>query len=251
MTALAAVTVGAALAAAGAPGPAVAASAACPWVGSSAPIPQRVSEVLAKMSVTQKVDLVTGAPGSSYVGFIPAIGSLCIPAVNLEDGPAGVGDGLTGVTQLPAPVDVAATWDTSAEQTYGQVIGGEQAAKGSAVDLGPTINIVRDPRWGRAFESVSEDPYLAGTMGAADIRGVQSTGTMAQVKHLAVYNQETNRNTPSDNAIVSTQAEQEIYLPAFGHAVQQGAASSVMCSYSTVNGSYACQNPYLLTTVLR
>jgi beta-glucosidase len=236
---------------AAAPAPAGAASAACPWVGSSAPIPQRVSEVLAKMSVTQKVDLVTGASGSSYVGFIPAIGSLCIPAVNLQDGPAGVGDGLTGVTQLPAPVDAAATWDTSAEQTYGQVIGAEQAAKGTTVDLGPTINIVRDPRWGRAFESIGEDPYLAGTMGAADIRGVQSAGTMAQVKHFAVYNQETNRNTPSDNAIVSTQAEQEIYLPAFGDAVSNGAAASVMCSYSTVNGTYACQNPYLLTTVLR
>ena len=74
---------------------------------------------------------------------------------------------------------------------------------------------------------------------------------MAQVKHFAVYNQETNRNTPSDNAVVSTEAEQEIYLPAFQDAVQQGAASSVMCSYSTVNGTYACQNPYLLTTVLR
>ncbi len=239
------------LATAGIPGPALAASTACPWVGSSAPIPQRVSEVLGKMSVTQKVDLVTGASGSSYVGFTPAIGSLCIPALNLEDGPAGVGDGMTGVTQLPAPVDVAATWDTVAEQTYGQVIGSEQAAKGSSVDLGPTINIVRDPRWGRAFESIGEDPYLNGTLGAADIRGVQATGTMAQVKHFAVYNQETNRNTPSDNAVVSTQAEQEIYLPAFADAVQQGAASSVMCSYSTVNGTYACQNPYLLSTVLR
>jgi beta-glucosidase len=171
--------------------------------------------------------------------------------MNLEDGPAGVGDGMSNVTQLPAPVDVAATWDTSAEQEYGQVIGAEQAAKGTTVDLGPTINIVRDPRWGRAFESVSEDPYLAGQMSAADIRGVQSTGTMAQVKHYAVYNQETNRNTPSDNAIVSTQAEQEIYLPAFQAAVQQGAASSVMCSYSTINGTYACQNPYTLSTVLR
>ncbi len=133
--------------------------------------------------------------------------------MNLEDGPAGVGDGMTNVTQLPAPVDVAATWDTSAEQLYGQVIGAEQAAKGTTIDLGPTINIVRDPRWGRAFESVGEDPYLNGTMGAADIRGVQSTGVMAQVKHFAVYNQETNRNTPSDNAVVSTRAEQEIYLP--------------------------------------
>jgi beta-glucosidase len=228
-----------------------AASAACPWVGSSAPISQRVSQVLAKMSATQKVDLLTGSGGSSYVGFIPAIGSLCIPAINLEDGPAGVGDGMTSVTQLPAPVDVAATWDTSAEKLYGQVIGSEQAAKGTTIDLGPTINIVRDPRWGRAFESVGEDPYLNGTLGAADIQGVQSTGVMAQVKHFAVYNQETNRNTPADDAVVSTRAEQEIYLPAFQDAVQQGAASSVMCSYSTVNGTYACQNPYLLSTVLR
>jgi beta-glucosidase len=195
--------------------------------------------------------MVTGAGGSSYVGFIPAIGSLCIPAVNLEDGPAGVGDGMTGVTQLPAPVDVAATWDSAAEQLYGQVIGAEQAAKGTTIDLGPTINIVRDPRWGRAFESIGEDPYLNGQLGASYIRGVQSTGVMAQVKHFAVYNQETNRNTTSDNAVVSTKAMQEIYLPAFQTSVQQGAASSVMCSYSTVNGTYACQNPYLLNTVLR
>ncbi len=231
--------------------PASAASTACPWVGSSAPISQRVSQVMARMSTAQKVALLTGEGGSSYVGFIPAIGSLCIPALNLEDGPAGVGDGMTNVTQLPAPVDVAATWDTSAEQLYGQVIGSEQGAKGTTIDLGPTINIVRDPRWGRAFESVGEDPYLNGTMGAADIRGVQSTGVMAQVKHFAVYNQETNRNTPSDDAVVSTRAEQEIYLPAFQDATQQGAASSVMCSYSTINGTYACQNPFLLSTVLR
>jgi beta-glucosidase len=229
---------------------AAAASTTCPWVDSTAPISTRVSELMAQMSLTQKVDMMTGA-GGSYVGNIPAISSLCIPAMNLEDGPAGVGDGMSNVTQLPAPVDVAATWDTSAEQEYGQVIGAEQAAKGSTVDLGPTINIVRDPRWGRAFESISEDPYLAGQMGAADIRGVQSAGTMAQVKHYAVYNQETNRNTANDNAVVSTQAEQEIYLPAFQAATQQGAASSVMCSYSWINGTAACQNPYTLSTVLR
>ena len=218
---------------------------------STAPIPQRVSQLLAKMTTAQKVSMATGAGGSSYVGFTPAIGSLCIPAMNLEDGPAGVADGMTGVTQLPAPVDVASTWDTAAEQTYGQVIGSEEGAKGTTVDLGPTINIDRDPRWGRAFESIGEDPYLNGQLGAADIRGVQSTGVMAQVKHLAVYNQETNRNTPSDDAVISDRAMQEIYLPAFQDAVQQGAASSVMCSYSTVNGTYACQNPYLLNTTLR
>ena len=243
--------VAAPLAAASAVAPPAAAATSCPWVNSTAPIPTRVSELMAQMSLSQEIALMTGASGSSYVGNIPAISSLCIPAMNLEDGPAGVGDGMTNVTQLPAPVDVAATWDTAAEQEYGHVIGAEQAAKGSTVDLGPTINIVRDPRWGRAFESIGEDPYLAGQLAAADIRGVQSAGTMAQVKHYAVYNQETNRNTPSDNAVVSTEAEQEIYLPAFQAAVQQGAASSVMCSYSYINGTAACQNPYTLSTVLR
>ena len=243
--------VAAPLAAASAVAPHAAAATSCPWVNSTAPISTRVSELMAQMSLSQEIALMTGASGSSYVGNIPAISSLCIPAMNLEDGPAGVGDGMSNVTQLPAPVDVAATWDTAAEQEYGHVIGAEQAAKGSTVDLGPTINIVRDPRWGRAFESIGEDPYLAGQLAAADIRGVQSAGTMAQVKHYAVYNQETNRNSPSDNAVVSTEAEQEIYLPAFQAAVQQGAASSVMCSYSYINGTAACQNPYTLSTVLR
>ncbi len=235
----------------GAAAPPASAATSCPWVNSTAPIATRVSQLMAQMSLSQKVSMMTGVGGSSYVGNIPAIGSLCIPAINLEDGPAGVGDGMGNVTQLPAPVDVAASWDTSAEQEYGHVIGAEQAAKGTTVDLGPTINIVRDPRWGRAFESVSEDPYLTGQLGAANIRGVQSAGTMAQVKHFAVYNQETNRNTSSDNAVVSTQAEQEIYLPGFQAATQQGAASSVMCSYSWINGTAACQNPATLSTVLR
>src|SRR3984885_4894818 len=220
--ALALATTSASLLAVAAVQPAGAVSTACPWVGSSAPIPTRVSEVMSKITQAQEIDLVTGASGSSYVGFTPAIGSLCIPALNLEDGPAGVGDGMTNVTQLPAPVDAAATWDPSAEKLYGQVIGAEQAAKGTTIDLGPTTNIVRDPRWGRAFESIGGDPYLNGTLGAAEIQGVQSTGTMAQVKHFAVYNQETNRNTSADNAVVSTEAEQEIYLPAFQAVVQQG-----------------------------
>ncbi|MBY8881287.1 glycoside hydrolase family 3 C-terminal domain-containing protein [Actinacidiphila acidipaludis] len=251
LAALALIAGGSGLFAAGASPAAAATPAACPWVHSTAPIPQRVGQVLARMTTAQKVQLATGSGGSSYVGFTPAIGSLCIPAMNLEDGPAGVADGMGGVTQLPAPVALAATWDTAAEQQYGGLIGSEEAAKGTTVDLGPTINIDRDPRWGRAFESVGEDPYLNGRMGAANIRGVQSTGVMAQVKHLAVYNQETNRNTPSDNAVISGKALQEIYLPAFQDSVQQGAASSVMCSYSTVNGTYACQNPALMNGALR
>ena len=226
-----------------------AANAACPWVDSTAPVSQRVSQVLAQMTLDQKITLVHGA-GGSYVGNTPAIPALCIPALSLEDGPAGVGDGMNGVTQLPAPVAAAATWDPSAEQSYGAVIGAEDAGKGVNIDLGPTVNIVRDPRWGRAFESMSEDPYLAGQLGAAEIRGVQSQGVMAQVKHLGVYNQETNRNTPSDNAIIDPRTLQEIYLPQFQASVQQGAASSVMCSYSTINGTYACENPTTLNGAL-
>ncbi|SEO87234.1 beta-glucosidase [Actinacidiphila rubida] len=251
LAALVLVAGGSGLFAAGGSPAAAATPAACPWVHSTAPVPTRVGQVLAKMTTAQKVQLATGSGGSSYVGFTPAIGSLCIPAMNLEDGPAGVADGMGGVTQLPAPVALASTWDTAAEQQYGALIGSEEGAKGTTVDLGPTINIDRDPRWGRAFESVGEDPYLNGRMGAADIRGVQSTGVMAQVKHLAVYNQETNRNTPSDNAVVSGKALQEIYLPAFQDSVQQGAASSMMCSYSTINGTYACQNPTIMNSALR
>ena len=85
----------------------------------------------------------------------------------------------------------------------GATIGAEFAGKGVNVALGPTLNIVRDPRWGRNFETFSEDPYLTGQMAAADIRGIQSQGVMAQAKHAAVYNQETNRNSPADNATVA------------------------------------------------
>ncbi|SOD74575.1 beta-glucosidase [Jatrophihabitans sp. GAS493] len=228
-----------------------AAATRCPWVGSTAPVPTRVSQVVAAMSLGEKITLLHGQYGSSYAGLTPAIPDLCIPAMNFQDGPAGVGDGLTGVTQLPAPVAAAATWDPVAERQYGAVLGAEQAGKGTTITLAPTVNLVRDPRWGRAFESTGEDPYLAGRTGSALIQGIQSQGELAQVKHLAAYNQETNRNTAADNAVVSTRALQELYLPAFGTAVKSGAVASAMCSYSTVNGTPACQNNYLQNSVLR
>jgi beta-glucosidase len=221
-----------------------AAAASCPWVGSTAPVSQRVEEVMAAMSQTQELQLVYGASGS-YVGNVPAIAALCIPSINLQDGPQGVGDGLSGVTQLPAPVAAASSWDTSLEQQYGAVVGSEEAGKGANVNLGPTVNIVRDPRWGRAFESFGEDPYLAGQLAAAYVQGVQSQGIIDQVKHYAVYNNETNRNTSADDDVVQERAMQEIYMPAFQTAVDAG-ADSAMCAYSSPNGSPACQQDYLL-----
>ena len=225
--------------------------ASCPWLNQSLTVAQRVQMLLAKMTLADKINMVTGAGTSEpYVFYISAIPGLCIPAMGEEDGPVGVGDGLTGVTQLPSAVSLAATWDRALATQYGQVVGSEERGKGAMVNLGPTVNIDRDPRWGRSFEAYTEDPYLNAALTVSDIDGVQSQGEMSQVKHFALYNQETNRNTPADDVIISQRAEHEIYLPAFWAATKQAHASSVMCSYATINGQYACQNDYLLHQTL-
>jgi beta-glucosidase len=216
----------------------------CPWLDRSLPAGQRVSLLLPRMTLADKIGMVSGN------GSVAAIPRLCIPAMHLQDGPSGVGDGDTGVTQLPAAVSLAASWDRPLASEYGRVIGAEQRGKGNQVDLGPTVNIDRDPRWGRSFETYSEDPYLNAALSVPEIDGVQSQGVMSQVKHFAVYNQESDRNTTADDAIVSTRALHEIYLPAFWAAARQAKAASVMCSYSTINGDGACQDQYLLTDTL-
>ncbi len=227
----------------------------CRWVTSHAPIAKRVDQLMAVMTLDQKLQLLHGlspsAPPSSYAGYVTGIPSLCIPDLKLEDGPDGVGDGMTGVTQLPAPVTVAASWDTGLAALYGTVIGTEEAGKGATINLGPTVNIVRDPRWGRAFETYGEDPYLSGQIAAAYINGVQSTGTMAMLKHFAVYNQETYRVTIADDAEIDQRTMQEIYLPQFGTAVQLADPAAVLCAYPFINGISACQNAYTLKDVLR
>ena len=207
---------------------------------------------MGQMSQSQELSMVEGHGTSNpYVFFTPAISSLCIPAFGLEDGPAGVADGLTGVTQLAAPVALAATWDPSLAQQYGQVIGAEELGKGASANLGPTVNIDRDPRWGRSFEALSEDPFLNSALDVAEIDGMQSQDVMAQVKHFDAYNQETFRNTSADNVIVDNRALHEIYTPSFRAAVQQANAASVMCAYSMVNGAFSCNNSPLENNVLR
>jgi beta-glucosidase len=228
-----------------------AASASCPWVTSRAPVAQRVAQLMAQMSLADEISMVEGhGTGNPYVFYTPAIPALCIPAVGEEDGPAGVADGLTGVTQLPAGVALAATWDPSLADRYGRVIGAEEYGKGASVNLGPTVNIDRDPRWGRSFEALSEDPFLNASLDVPEIAGVQGQDVLSQVKHLAVYNQETYRNTPADNVIIDPRTEHEIYLPSFYAAVKSGDAS-VMCSYAVINGDFACNNANLETTILR
>ena len=214
---------------------------------------------MGRMTLSEKLELVHGTlasqhdfttSGPVYAGATAAIPSLCIPALHLQDGPAGVGDGFTHVTQLPSPVGLSATWDPRLARAYGAVIGAEQKGKGANIDLGPTVNIVRDPRWGRAFETYGEDPYLQGLIGAGYINGVQRQGVMAQVKHLAAYAEETGRDGPTSDSIVSQRALQEIYLPPFQAALGRAHVASLMCAYNQVNHQPACQSGYLLHQVL-
>ncbi|WP_419728802.1 glycoside hydrolase family 3 C-terminal domain-containing protein [Lichenicola sp.] len=230
----------------------------CPWLNPSLPVATRVDMLLAKMTVADEIALVQGngtsestPPAVPYVFFTAANTRLCIPGIGYEDGPAGVADYLTGVTQFPAGIAVAATFSKTDALLYGITLGAEQAAKGSGADLGPTVNIDRDPRWGRTFESLSEDPALTAGIGAAEIKGIQSERVMAQVKHFDAYNQETNRNTQADDDIVSERTLHEIYQPAFRAAINDAGSGSLMCAYSSVNGFYSCESRSLLTGVLR
>jgi beta-glucosidase len=219
----------------------------CPWINEpNVAVSTRVAQLMGAMTQQQKDNMLYGTSSTDYIGQILGQPSLCIPNVNLEDGPSGVGDGLGGVTQMPDGEASAATFDPQYEQAYGTAIGQEFAGKGVNVALGPTINMVRDPRWGRAYETFGEDPYLSGAMATADVQGIQSQGVMAVLKHAAAYNIE----QPAGTIIVSPRVLQEIYLPAFQTAIEKGGAAGVMCAYSNVNNLPSCQNPAILNTPL-
>lgn len=239
------------------PARAAASQASCPWLNQNLPVAQRVDELLSAMTLDQKVaemhafSTVSSGPYAGYEGFVPAQPSLCIPDLAEQDDSLGVGAGATGVTQLPAEVSLASAWDPSLAYQYGVVNGAEHWGKGIAFALGPGVNIQRDPRWGRNFEMFSEDPYLSSQLIVPDTEGLQSQHVLADVKHYVAYNQETYRNTPADNDILSTRALQEIYLPGFKAATMKAQAASVMCSYASLDGTFGCQNPYLDTQILR
>lgn len=230
----------------------------CPWLNPSLSIATRVNLLLSKMTIADEIALVQGngtsettPPAVPYVFYTEPNTKLCIPGIGYEDGPAGVADYLTDVTQLPAGVAIAATFSKSDAMQYGITLGAEQAAKGSGSDLGPTVNIMRDPRWGRNFESLSEDPALTAGIDVAEIQGMQTQRVMAQVKHFDAYNVEFNRNTQADDVIVNQRTLHEIYQPAFRAAIKDGGSATLMCAYSSVNGFYSCESHSLLTDVLR
>ncbi|MEY9873166.1 beta-glucosidase [Streptacidiphilus sp. MAP12-33] len=217
----------------------------CPWVGSTAPVAQRVQQVLTTMDQSEEASLLSGDGASTYIGQVPAIPNLCIPAINMEDGPSGVGDGNGGVTAFPDGENAAATWDPALIQQEGAAKGAEFAGKGANVSLGPTTNLVRDPRWGRTYETYGEDPYLAGQITSAEVEGLQSQGVMAMVKHVAAYDQEQYPNG-GNNETVSQQALEELYLAPFQNAIAKSAPAAMMCSYAVVDNAPSCASATML-----
>ncbi|HEY3629850.1 MAG TPA: glycoside hydrolase family 3 C-terminal domain-containing protein, partial [Jatrophihabitantaceae bacterium] len=222
-----------------------------PWLNTTQPIEQRVDELLAQLTVEEEATLLEGvnAPaGVHAVGYVAGVPRLGIPAQLMSDGPAGVRDG-TPATALPAPVSLAASFDPALAKQYGAVMGDEAARRGYETLYGPMINIVRVPEGGRNFETLGEDPALAGAIGTAEVQGIQSQRVAAQVKHYAANNQEDGRTTTSSD--VDERTLHEIYLPAFEDTVKNGRAWSLMCAYNKVNGTYACENYPLLHDILK
>ncbi|GCE23401.1 glycoside hydrolase family 3 C-terminal domain-containing protein [Dictyobacter kobayashii] len=214
----------------------------------------KVEDLLGKMTLEEKVSLLAGA---SMWNTIP-IERLGIPSLKVSDGPNGArGESNpiqrddAGVTSacFPAGISLAATWNPALIERIGQALGQEAKSKGARVLLAPTVNIHRSPLNGRNFECYSEDPYLSARMAVGYIKGVQSEDVGATVKHFVCNDSEFQRNSISSE--VGERALREIYLPPFKAAIQEAGSWLAMASYNKINGTYASENPYTLTDILK
>ena len=187
--------------AAGRGGTARGASPACPWMNTALSPQQRASELVAAMTIDQKLAMLSQSQPIwqhyGAAGYIPAQPSLCIPDLVLNDAGQGVGDQETGTTAFPAPIAQSSSWDPGLQYQFGQALGWEAWHKGINVQLAPGVEIDRVPLNGRNYEYMSEDPYLSARGGVAEIQGIQSNPVIATVKHFVANSQETNRMTDS------------------------------------------------------
>jgi len=214
-----------------------------------------IENTLQELTLEEKAALVSGT-NFMYTNPIPRLG---IPSLRMSDGPHGLrvqkegGDnGVAGsepATAFPTAVTTASGWNPENLRRMGSAIARECRSYGVHVLLGPGVNIKRNPLCGRNFEYFSEDPLLAGTMGAAEVDGLQSGGVGVSVKHFALNNSENYRFM--GNSIASEKTMRELYLKPFEYIVKKAKPASLMCAYNQINGVYCSENKWLLTEVLR
>src|SRR5580692_6364122 len=238
-----------------------------PWFNASLSPDQRAEMVLKEMTPDEKIGLVHGmgmpgwprdvqepepALGNGGAGFVLGVPRLGIPIIKIRDAAYGVrssGENGRYSTALPAAVGAASSWDIEAACAYGTLIGKELRAQGYNMTLGGGVNITREPRNGRTFEYLGEDPILAGTLVGNLMKCEQAQHVIGDIKHYAVNDQESGRNEV--DSIISKRAMRESDLLAFEIGVGIADPGAVMCSYNAVNGVFGCENKYLLTDVLK
>lgn len=205
---------------------------------------QRVEGIVKSMSIEEKLDLIGGVDGF----YLRAVPQANLPRLKMSDGPLGVrNDGPT--TAYPAGFTLAATWDADLANRFGTAIGRDARARGVHFWLGPGVNPARIVQNGRNFEYLGEDPLLIGRMATQIVRGVQSQGVSATVKHFAGNEHENDRN--NDDSIIDERTLREIYLKPFETVVKDGHVGAVMTSYNLVNGTHASENRELVFDTLK
>src|SRR6201997_4896630 len=236
-----------------------------PFMNPSLSPDERAAMVVKEMTLDEKVQMLHGTGmaglspmsplavhsngGAGYVVEIPRLG---IPAIQMSDSAYGVrmsGENGRYSTALPSCVGGAATWDLQGGFEYGALIGREVRARGYNMSLGGGVNLTREPRNGRTFEYMGEDPVLAGKMVASVIKGIQAQHVLGDIKHYALNDQESGRNAVNVN--IDERAARESDLLAFEIGIQESDVAAVMCSYNRLNGDYACENKYLLNDLLK
>jgi beta-glucosidase len=216
------------------------------------PHQERIDELIEELTLSEKVALLSGR-NAWYTMPIERLG---IPSIVMTDGPHGVRTGGPGwdrivstATAYPTGISMASSWNPDLVERVAVGLGEETRHLGCHVLLGPCINIVRSPLGGRNFETFSEDPYLASQIGVAYVRGLQSQGVGASVKHYVANNQEYERHR--GNSVMDERTLREIYLPAFETIVKETQPWTVMCSYNRINGTYASAHEKLLRHILK
>ena len=207
----------------------------------------RIDHLLSQMTLEEKMNLIRGdvepaATNQGQAGYLPGVPRLKVPPLRMADGPPGVLTRVAGQAQT-ATMGVAATWSVKDAQQNGVAIGREARSLGIDVVLQPFINIDRDITFARGYNTLGEDPFLTGVLGAAEIRGEQAQGVMSMAKHYVAY------DSDSYAIFVDQQTLHEVYVAPFDAAVKAGVAS-IMCSYNKINGTFACGNPDTLKTIL-